>query len=143
MRNKKYRTWGLALILLAIALLAFVSSLLVESSAEKILSIVCGAVILLGVLLMLPLYVEIKDDRIVTRFGVTSLHKEYKGSFKKHVFLFDDLRDLYIEDNKTVHLVFKGGESATFSISAFINKKQIIDVLYEARTQIRWFDQNE
>lgn len=143
MRNKKYRAWFLILILVVFAAVSFVAFPFVESLEEKIMLISCGSLFIIGVLLLLPLYLEIKDDRIITRLGVTSLNKEYRGSYKKHVFMFDDLRDLYIEDNKTVHLVFKGGESATFSISAFINKKQIMNVLYEARSQIRWFDQDQ
>ena len=131
------------LCLLAFSVFSLVASFLVSTLEEKILLIVCGSGVAVGILVLFPLYLEVQDDRIVTRLGVTSLNKKYRGSFKKHVFLFDDLRDLYMEeDKKTVHLTFKGGESATFSIAAFVKKEEIIELLYEARAQIRWFDQD-
>ena len=129
MRNKKFRGWFLILILVVFAAVSFVAFPFVESLEEKIMLISCGSLFIIGVLLLLPLYLEIKDDRIITRLGVTSLNKEYRGSYKKHVFMFDDLRDLYIEDNKTVHLVFKGGESATFSIVSYASLAVLSTIL--------------
>lgn len=137
MRNKKYRCWKIILMFVIFAILDFILITLLKERSEKILVLVCGIILVAGIIMFFPLTLEVKDDRIITRIGIESLHKEYRGSFKKHVFMIDELRDIYVEKNKTVHMTFKGGKSATFSIMGFFNKSEIINLIYEVQDQIK------
>ena len=143
MRNKKYRPWKLTVILCAIVIgFALEVLLLPLETWERILLIAC---LTITVIISIPcslLYIEVQSDRIVTRLGVGSLNKAYQSSFKKRVFMFDDMIDICVEGRKILRICLKDGSNVGISIDGFFKKNEIIGLIYEVRAQIKGYKQN-
>lgn len=142
MRNKKYRSWGLVLVLLAFSIFFFLLLFLATTREDKILLTVCGSGIFLVMLLILPLYVEIKDDRIVASCGIGSPNKKYRSSFKKRVFMLDDMSDISVEGGKLIWIHFKDGNSVSIPLVGILQKTKLTGLVYEVRAQVKGYKQN-
>ena len=126
------------------AILAFVVFFFVAHEMwEKVLLIASGIVLIIIGIIIFPLYLEVQSDRIVTRLGVFSQNKAYESSFKKRIFMFDELLDIYVENRKILRLQLQDGTFVSVSLGGFFNKNEIIGLVYEVRAQIKGYEQNK
>ena len=141
MRNKKYRCWKLILILTVVAISGFIAIPFLKERIEKILLLVCDLVLIVVAIILFPLYLEVQSDRIITTLGVFSTVKKLESSFKKRVFMFDDISDICVEGRKILRIYFKDGNQVGISIDGSFRKREIISLVYEARAKIKGYEQ--
>ena len=126
MINKKYRPvkiWGLLLLLWLLSLGILCLPL---GMPRSIIVGLCSAVLLLGLMLTLTYYIEVKEDRLIVRYSTSSdYNRKYTSSFKTHTFLLNDIRNLDVfEDGKYKHIriVLKTGDSVSVSAQGFMGR---------------------
>ena len=141
MRNKKYRPWKNIVILTFFIILSFICLILASERREKIFLIVDAELFSLIDLLLFFLYIEIQEDRVIVRQGVFSRNRAYESSFKKRVFMFDDIKDIEVEGEKVLRIYLKDGYNVGISIMGCIRKNEIIGLIYEVRAQIKGYEQ--
>ena len=141
MRNKKYRLWKLLLLLAGITLVCLLSGLLLFDGFEKIFALSGSGICFLVLILYTTLYFEVQADRIIVRQGVFSRNKAYESSFRKRVFMFEDINDITVEGKKIVWVKLKDGNSVSFDINGCFCKNKIIGLIYEVRAQIKGYEQ--
>ena len=107
MRNKKYRPWKNIVILTFFIILSFICLIWASERWEKIFLIVDAVLFSIIDLLMFFLYIEIQEDRVIVRQGVFSRNRAYESSFKKRVFMFDDIKDIEVEGEKVLRIYLK------------------------------------
>lgn len=122
------------------AIVAFITSLLPFVKWGKIVIIALGAILIMLIPTILPQFLEIQTDRIIAR-GTNSLNKAYNRSFKKCVFIFEDINDVYVEANKIFWICLKNGDNVSIPLNGHINKKEIIGLIYEVRAQLKDYEQ--
>lgn len=141
MRNKKYRPWKNIVILTFFIILSFICLIWASERWEKIFLIVDAVLFSIIDLLMFFLYIEIQEDRVIVRQGVFSRNRAYESSFKKRVFMFDDIKDIEVEGEKVLRIYLKDGNNVGISIMGCIRKNEIIGLIYEVRAQIKGYEQ--
>ncbi len=141
MRNKKYRPWKNIVILTFFIILSFICLIWASERWEKIFLIVDAVLFSIIDLLMFFLYIEIQEDRVIVRQGVFSRNRAYESSFKKRVFMFDDIKDIEVEGKKVLRIYLKDGNNVGISIMGCIRKNEIIGLIYEVRAQIKGYEQ--
>jgi len=141
LRNKKYRQWKLIIMMGAFALLASVSIIFASEKWEHVFLISCTSVFILVDILLFPLYFTVQSDSIIVMQGVFSRNRAYESSFKKRVFIFEEIEDITVEGKMLVWIKLKDGNSITFSIQGCFRKNEIIGLIYEARAQIKGYEQ--
>ncbi len=141
MRNKKYRPWKNIVILTFFIILSFICLIWASERWEKIFLIVDAVLFSIIDLLMFFLYIEIQEDRVIVRQGVFSRNRAYESSFKKRVFMFDDIKDIEVEGEKVLRIYLKDGYNVGISIMGCIRKNEIIGLIYEVRAQIKGYEQ--
>lgn len=143
MRNKKYRSWEIIIILWVIAIACVVCLILLPtSSLDRIIILVGIGFLVLVTIFLFPMYFEVQMDRIIVRQGVWSSNKSYESSgYKKRVFMFDDIKDIEVEGKKVLRIYLKDGNNVGISIMGCIRKNEIIGLIYEVRAQIKGYEQ--
>ncbi len=143
MRNKKYRSWKIIMVLWVIAMACVVFLILFPtSSLERTIILVGSGLIVLVAIFLFPMYFEVQMDRIIVRQGVWSSNKSYESSgYKKRVFMFDDIKDIEVEGKKVLRIYLKDGNNVGISIMGCIRKNEIIGLIYEVRAQIKGYEQ--
>ena len=80
-------------------------------------------------------------DTIIVNQGVCSLNKAYESSFKQRIFLFEDIKDITVEQKKIVWIKLKDGNTVSFTIISCFHRDEIIGLIYEVRAQIKGYEQ--
>ncbi len=144
MRNKKYRPWKTVMIILACILVMLITLVLAIIKQDKVVVIfsIVGSIVIVSVLILcLTRYFEIQEDRIIVNQGVCSLNKAYESSFKQRIFLFEDIKDITVEQKKIVWIKLKDGNTVSFTIISCFHRDEIIGLIYEVRAQIKGYEQ--
>jgi len=143
-RNKKYRPWKTVMIILACILVMLITLVLAIIKQDKVVVIfsIVGSIVIVSVLILcLTRYFEIQEDRIIVNQGVCSLNKAYESSFKQRIFLFEDIKDITVEQKKIVWIELKDGNTISFTIISCFHRDEIIGLIYEVRAQIKGYEQ--
>ena len=140
MRNKKYRLWKTMTIIIVIMVFVTASYVLTSELWEKIFIIGFDTILIISVLLMLSIFLEVESDRIVVR-GVASINKAYDSTFRKQIFMFDDIKDIEVEGHKILRIYLKNGYNVGISLTGYFRKNEIIGLIYEVRAQIKGYEQ--
>ena len=122
-------------------LITLVLAIIKQDKVVVIFSIVGSIVIVSVLILCLTRYFEIQEDRIIVNQGVCSLNKAYESSFKQRIFLFEDIKDITVEQKKIVWIKLKDGNTVSFTIISCFHRDEIIGLIYEVRAQIKGYEQ--
>ncbi len=140
MRNKKYRSWKGILIVIGLGIIEIVLGIILFSGFKRICCIIFGSITISSAILFFIQYFEIQNDRIIVR-GANSLVKNYDSSFRKFVFMFDEIKDICVEQRKIVWITLKDDTSISIPIQGRLRRNEIIGLIYEVRAQIKGYEQ--
>ena len=126
MRNRKYRAWGLISFLYGFGIVAILLGILVFNGFGQVFMLIVGPIAIVIATLIAPMYFEVQEDRIVVFQAVFSTSRMYRSSFKKRIFMFDEITDIYFND----------GNRVWFAVERLFIKKQIEELINGIKNQI-------
>ncbi len=99
--------------------------------------LIVGPIAIVIATLIAPMYFEVQEDRIVVFQAVFSTSRMYRSSFKKRIFMFDEITDIYLYENNTeIVICFNDGNRVWFAVERLFIKKQIEELINGIKNQI-------
>ena len=137
MRNRKYRAWGLISFLYGFGIVAILLGILVFNGFGQVFMLIVGPIAIVIATLIAPMYFELQEDRIVVFQAVFSTSRMHRSSFKKRIFMFDEITDIYLYENNTeIVICFNDGNRVWFAVERLFIKKQIEELINGIKNQI-------
>ncbi len=104
---------------------------------KKYLFFCCSVITLIGLIICLTYWFEVKEDKILIKHCLSSYNKQYRSSFKTRIIMINDINSIDVRDfDKTIIINLNNNNSICFQIGGYFNRSEIIQLFYEVKKQI-------
>ena len=122
---KKYRPIKLWIILFIVIIAGILSVVFLIDGWRQNVILFGGVTTFVIFILYTPYYIQFQDDKIIIRYGLSSLKKSDSSNVKTRFILISDIKDLFIKTSyKRVVIELKNGNNITFDFRGYFAVKK-------------------
>ena len=124
---KKFRPIKLWIMLLGVSIVGITFGVFFMDGWKRFIVLICSGIIFLFFIFTLSCFIQVKDDQIIIRHGLSSFNNSYQFNFKTRHILYIDIHNISINyTNKYVIITLNDGNNIMLSLRGYYSAYKIL-----------------